>query len=700
MSETTSKNLRVIHVFIASPGDLGEERRKFAEVVAEVNRLKANGMGLHLEPLGWKDIPAGAGRPQDLINREISKCGLFVLLLWKRWGMSTGVTSSGTEEEFELARALRQKNNGVPEMMLYFRDVPPEFLEDPGAQLKKVLAFRERLDREHEFLYHTFANPEAWEDKFRSDLSGWLDTFGPTVLDMSAGHPQNVERPGPAFAVGSLKPAVIERTPPEAPEQRQSRFYFAVNLRWMKMVIALSFVGAMLAAAASFMLPPADPESASFIPDTSVWPVPYQAPQPTDVPTPEPYQRGTTRETVARAVLRDTPEVPLRNEGAPEVRTTPLPLPHVPVPQPSNGFEELTQIPPPVPTPEPQEFRRLYDAHRLERNNVFAFGPGLNSAYGVATFTGSHAFSGSHAFIGRPLWQSLNLPPMGIQSLDRTAIFENDLFDPKTLGFNSSSLTMALGLRYVPNMSVAARSFNVSPAWSFDVGQIFKQGHLYTAYAQPSGFTGIKMDFDGSAYAPSYGREIARLFHNYGVTYSVSSRHAYLVDLFDDRRFYGSRISLTRLTLASVIASMSVNDFSFKPGSTTNLFAKPPEMSLSHTGGRTRGRHDQLAFSGARSPAAFGPARAPSSGGALPGRPVESSLPRDGLASSGPRHVYGNQTMSVVIRGGFGRTYSAGFGLQDTLPITFNPFGNQIKTTAPVGNPSRYTISLQTAFTF
>ena len=53
---------KVIIVFIGSPGDLNEERILFRKIVDEVNRIKANSVGIQLEPVGWEDTLPGRGR--------------------------------------------------------------------------------------------------------------------------------------------------------------------------------------------------------------------------------------------------------------------------------------------------------------------------------------------------------------------------------------------------------------------------------------------------------------------------------------------------------------------------------------------------------------------------------------------------------------------------------------------------------------
>ena len=167
---------KVIRIFIGSPGDLVKERERFNEIVEEVNNLKAYPMGVQLEPVGWKETTPGRGRPQELINENvIKKSDLIVLLLWKRWGTPTGKYSSGFEEEYELAKRMNEKNNGKPEIWLYFRHVPDDMLADPGEQLRQVLDFRTKIKTEKKFLYYAYEDENRWELLFRKHLCKWLD---------------------------------------------------------------------------------------------------------------------------------------------------------------------------------------------------------------------------------------------------------------------------------------------------------------------------------------------------------------------------------------------------------------------------------------------------------------------------------------------------------------------------------------------
>jgi hypothetical protein len=170
MDRRKKSQLSIVRAFIASPGDLNPERNRFREIIEGVNRIKAEPLGVHLIPVGWEDTLPGKGRPQQLINSDIESCDLFVLLLWKRWGTPSGEYSSGTEEEFELARKINEDGQGKPHMLLYFKSVPDYMLADPGPQLSQVLSFRSKVEQERSFFYSSYSSVEEWEEKFRDHL--------------------------------------------------------------------------------------------------------------------------------------------------------------------------------------------------------------------------------------------------------------------------------------------------------------------------------------------------------------------------------------------------------------------------------------------------------------------------------------------------------------------------------------------------
>jgi hypothetical protein len=136
-----------VKVFLASPGDLKDERLAAKSVVDDFNSLWADSLGYQVELIGWEDTVSSVGRPQAIINLELERCELFVGLMWRRWGTppdNNGDYSSGFEEEFQRS-VTRNSNKGTPSISLLFKQIGDEFLKDPGDDLKKVLKFKEEL---------------------------------------------------------------------------------------------------------------------------------------------------------------------------------------------------------------------------------------------------------------------------------------------------------------------------------------------------------------------------------------------------------------------------------------------------------------------------------------------------------------------------------------------------------------------------
>jgi hypothetical protein len=122
---------KIVRAFLASPGDLKEERRAAKAAVDEFNKLWAEQSGYLVELIGWEDTVSQFGRPQELINQGLLRCELFIGMLWKRWGTPPSVSgpfTSGFEEEYELSRQSRE-THGRPELSLFFKKVPAETLD-------------------------------------------------------------------------------------------------------------------------------------------------------------------------------------------------------------------------------------------------------------------------------------------------------------------------------------------------------------------------------------------------------------------------------------------------------------------------------------------------------------------------------------------------------------------------------------------
>ena len=150
-------NKRDIAVFIASPGDLASERKQFRDAIHQLNVGFADGANVKFEALGWEDTLASTGRrTQSVINAEIDRCDVFILVMHRRWGQEAPDAkpyTSYTEEEFH--RALERWRKGkCPEIFVFFKRVDAAQEADAGPQLQKVLEFRRELEKTRQVMYH------------------------------------------------------------------------------------------------------------------------------------------------------------------------------------------------------------------------------------------------------------------------------------------------------------------------------------------------------------------------------------------------------------------------------------------------------------------------------------------------------------------------------------------------------------------
>ena len=190
-----------LRVFLATPGGLDAERHIFREEVSHFNEDHAHEMGFVLVAKGWEQVPSGVGRPQGLIDKEVSGSDYLVALIWDRWGTPTSVDSqysSGTQEELALAlECLRDQSMPMRDVAVYFKAVEERRLSDPGPQLEQVLQFKQELETRKELLYQTFDTAEEWRRQLRRLFMSWLKGFDDKV-------PREVT--SPVLTGGSLLP--------------------------------------------------------------------------------------------------------------------------------------------------------------------------------------------------------------------------------------------------------------------------------------------------------------------------------------------------------------------------------------------------------------------------------------------------------------------------------------------------------------
>ncbi len=172
-------NLTCLKVFFASPSGLTKERKAFRNVIDEYNKTEAIERGFYFQAVGWEDTLSAVGRPQATINKDIRECDYITVMFWDRWGTrpdkKKSKYTSATEEEYNVAlRCHGSKRFPMKQIVMMFKAVYPRQMGDAGLQLRKVLRFKKKIEKENKQLYIPFGNIEEFKNLIRSHLGKWL----------------------------------------------------------------------------------------------------------------------------------------------------------------------------------------------------------------------------------------------------------------------------------------------------------------------------------------------------------------------------------------------------------------------------------------------------------------------------------------------------------------------------------------------
>jgi hypothetical protein len=177
------REVQHFHVFLASPGDVEEERKAVRDFFQTYNVTVAEPRQLRFEVLDWENYSsAGVGRPQELITRQTlekyrDSLALMIGIMACRFGSPSGVRESGTEEEFEWALESHLAF-GFPEVKWFFRNVDPSTLAAPvdATQWQRVRAFREKLKQEKSLYSRSYKALSDFHELLHRDVARWLNS--------------------------------------------------------------------------------------------------------------------------------------------------------------------------------------------------------------------------------------------------------------------------------------------------------------------------------------------------------------------------------------------------------------------------------------------------------------------------------------------------------------------------------------------
>lgn len=192
------RTTRLVTLFVASPGDVAEERGRVRAVVERVHR--AVGPEVRIDVVRWEDYAAPDwSRPQAVVfgNTSFASIDLFVGIFWSRLGTPSGAVDptrgveyeSGTVEELAAARRLYEEGS-LRRIMLYFRHPqrPPQN-EEEARQAAGVAELCGRLETGPERgLIRRYATPEEFGERLYDDLCLVAKGFLPEARATRAVH--------------------------------------------------------------------------------------------------------------------------------------------------------------------------------------------------------------------------------------------------------------------------------------------------------------------------------------------------------------------------------------------------------------------------------------------------------------------------------------------------------------------------------
>jgi Predicted NTPase (NACHT family) len=215
----TPPPIKHYHIFLASPGDVNDERQIVRQFFERYNRTIAQVWSVRFEVVDWENYASiGVGRPQELITKQTlerfkDSLILVIGIMAQRFGSPTGEAESGTEEEYRWALA-QQREHGFPEIKWFFKRIErfvappdPEAIAEAAAQWQKVRDFREEL-KTLPMYFAEYSDAGGFKETFENDLSRWLaDRTKPWI----AHAPQRELHPLPGLAVPDNYYETLER---------------------------------------------------------------------------------------------------------------------------------------------------------------------------------------------------------------------------------------------------------------------------------------------------------------------------------------------------------------------------------------------------------------------------------------------------------------------------------------------------------
>lgn len=158
-----------LRIFLASPGDVSDERAAISACVEEHARRRSHVNNVAFELVEWSRVRGTTQRSQEAINELIAESHFMIVVFKGSWGSESGspwAFTSGTEEE--LFTALLEL--GQPEQPM--RDVWLAFV-DADSRDYRVTNLRQQIIDRHALLFETIKDTTDLKAKLTQRLESW-----------------------------------------------------------------------------------------------------------------------------------------------------------------------------------------------------------------------------------------------------------------------------------------------------------------------------------------------------------------------------------------------------------------------------------------------------------------------------------------------------------------------------------------------
>jgi len=163
-----------VNIFVASSGELAEEREETRLIVQGVNKLFLH---LKLDVIQWEaDLPSGSYQKdciQDEINPLLEKSQIVMVIFYSKLGKFT-------LEEYHLAIEKRKK------VFLYFKKGFSPTNPQENKVYHQVLEFRERIIEENQTLFKDYETIDQFKYNIHKDLCLYLNENYPAPMPASS----------------------------------------------------------------------------------------------------------------------------------------------------------------------------------------------------------------------------------------------------------------------------------------------------------------------------------------------------------------------------------------------------------------------------------------------------------------------------------------------------------------------------------